>query len=51
MMPPKNIRQVRASVALVNYYMYIWARRSHVIQPLTALTSTKVTFKCIDAEQ
>ena len=37
MMPPKNITQVREFVDLVNYYMYIWYRRSHLLQPLTAL--------------
>ena len=45
MTPPKNIRQVCALVGLVNYYRDMWSRRSYLIQPLTALTSTKLTFK------
>ena len=51
MMPPKNIKKVRAFVGLVNYYSDIWSRRSHLLQPLTALTSTKVEFKLTDVEQ
>ena len=47
-MPPINIKQVRAFVGLVNYYRYIW---SHLLQPLTALTSTKIKFKWTDVEQ
>ena len=50
MTPPKNMRQMRAFVGLVKYYREIWDRRSHLLQPLTVLTSTKVTFKWIDIE-
>ena len=45
MTPPNNIRQVRAFVGLVNYYRDIWAKFSHLLQPLNLLISTKVTFK------
>ena len=51
MAPSNNIIQVRTFVGLVNYYRDIWARRSHLLQPLTALTSTKVKFKLTDVEQ
>ena len=51
MTPPNNIIQVRAFVLLLNYYRGMWARWSHLIQSLTALTSTKVKFKWIDVEQ
>ena len=51
MTPPKNIRQVSVFVGLVNYYRYMWYRRSHLLQPLTELTSTKVKFKWTDAKQ
>ena len=51
MTTPKNIIQLRACVGSVNYYRYMWYRRSHLIQPLTALTSTKVTLKWINVEQ
>ena len=50
MTPPKNIIQVRAFVGLVNYYRYMWAIRSYLLQPLTVLTSTKVRFKWTDVE-
>ena len=51
MTPPRNIKQVHAFVVLVKYYRDIWARRLNLIRPLTALTSTKVTFKWTDVEQ
>ena len=49
--PTKNIKQVCAFVGLVNHYRDMWARRSHLLQPLTALTSTKLDFKWTDDEQ
>ena len=49
--PPNNIIQVRASVGLLNYYRDMWAKRSHSLQPFTAITSTKVTFKWTDVKQ
>ena len=51
MTPLKNIIQVRAFLGLVNYYRDMWARRSHLLQPLTALTSTKANFKWTDVKQ
>ena len=44
MTPPKLFRQVREFVGLVNYFRDMWYIRSHLIQPVTALTSTKVKF-------
>ena len=29
----------------------MWAKWSYLLQPLTALTQTKVTFKCTDVEK
>ena len=43
--PPKNEKQVCSFIGLVNYYRDIWAKQSHLLQPLTALTSKKVKLK------
>ena len=51
MMPPKRQKYACMFIGLVNYFMYMWARRSHLLQPLTALTSNKVTFEWTDVEQ
>ena len=51
MTPSKNIIQVCALLGLVSYYRDMWSRQLHLLQPLTALTSTKVTFKWTDAEK
>ena len=51
MTPPTSTKQVRSFIGLVNYYRDMWAIHSHIIQPLTALTSYKVRFKWTDVEQ
>ena len=51
MMPPKNQKQVCSFIGLVNYYRDIWAKQSHLLQPLTILTSKKVKFKWTVVEQ
>ena len=50
MTPPNNIEEVRAFIGIVNYYMYMWSRRSHLLHPIPALTSNKVKFKWTDVE-
>ena len=50
MTPPKKKKQVCAFIGLVNYYRYMWAMRSYLLQPLTVLTSDQVKFKWIDVE-
>ena len=50
MMSPKREKQVRVFVVLVNYYSYVRPIRSHLLRPLTALTSYKLTFKWKDVE-
>ena len=51
MTPPKNTNKVREFIGIVKYYRDIWAKGSHLIHPLTALTSHKITFKWTDVEQ
>ena len=51
MMPPNNKHEVIQFIVLVNYYRYMWDIRSHLLCPLTTLTSDNVTFKWTDVEQ
>ena len=39
---PKEVRQF---VGLVNYYRGVWEKRSHMLAPLTNITSSKENFK------
>ena len=45
MAEPKNRKQLRGFVGLVNYYRDMWRRRSHVLAPLTSLTSKNVPWR------
>ena len=51
MKPPINTKEVHAFIGIVNYYRDMWAKRSHLLHPITALTSNKVKFKWTDLEQ
>ncbi len=39
---PKNRKELRSFIGIINYYRDMWVRRSHVLAPLAALTSKKV---------
>jgi len=38
---PKTVKQVRSFLGMVNYYKDMWRHRSHLLAPLTDLTSNK----------
>ena len=50
MKPHNNKKQVQAFISVINYCRDMWARLSHLLHPLTALTSPKVKFKWTDVE-
>ena len=43
--------EVCAFILLVNYYIYICSNHSHLLSPLTKLTSDKLNFIYTDMEQ
>jgi len=42
---PKNRKEFRSFIDVVNYYRDMWVRRSHVLAPLAALTSKTTEWK------
>ena len=48
---PTTQNHVRSFIGLVNYYRDMWPRRSHMMAPLTKLTSKNVKLKWTDVEQ
>ena len=48
---PKNKRQLRHFLGMVNYYRDVWRQRSHILAPLSALTSKDVPYTWGDEQQ
>jgi RNase H-like domain found in reverse transcriptase len=42
---PKNRKELRSFIGIVNYYWDMWIRRSHVLAPLASLTSKKTKWE------
>ena len=42
---PKTRKQLRRFIGMVNYYRDMWPQRSHLLAPLSSLTSSKVKWK------
>jgi hypothetical protein len=43
--PPKTKRQLRHFLGMINYYIYMWQKRSHLLAPLTGLVIPLVKYK------
>jgi len=48
---PKNRKELRSFIGIINFYRDMWIRRSHTLAPLTKLTSKKSKFKWTEVEQ
>jgi RNase H-like domain found in reverse transcriptase/Reverse transcriptase (RNA-dependent DNA polymerase) len=42
---PKTSKQLPSFIEMVNYYRVVWPKRSHLLAPLSALTSSKTKWK------
>ena len=49
--PPKNIKELRSFLGLVNYYRDTWIRRSDTLAPLSRLVSKNVKYEWTAVEQ
>ena len=46
--PPTKRKDLRRFLGLVQYYRDLWPRRSHILAPLTSLTSKNVKWEWTD---
>ena len=49
--PPKNVRQLRSFLGIVNYYRDMWMRRSHILTPLNNLNRKEQKWQWGPTEQ
>jgi hypothetical protein len=49
--PPRNRRELRKFIGIVNYYRDMWIRQSHVLAPLATLTSKSTKWRWGEREQ
>ena len=45
---PRTKKELRRFIGMVNFYRYMWKRRSHVLAPLSELSGKKAAFKWKD---
>ena len=50
-LPPKNKRQLRRFLGMVNYYRDMWKQRSHILAPLSQLVSKTIKWEWTQKQQ